>query len=195
MTYRVRKLERKLKSLDQSIPDYQLQKNRLEKDLQLIKGELPISSVSNGLVPITGAQSRPARGSAKSGRMSAQGRNRRKRSRNNNSKTSKAIIPKTSIAPNLLTKDPISTIGNIRSFCKQCLKYIQQADRMMETLFVSANSLNESGVLNKLIKDKGKNLSTGDLTNILMALMNSPVGGDFLKRMGSNNSEEPPAQS
>ncbi len=79
----------------------------------------------------------------------------------------------------------MDTISNLRSFCKQCIKYVQQADGVLDTLFVTGNSLKETGVLKKIAESKGKNLSTDDLTNILLSLMNSPLGATFFQRIGS----------
>jgi hypothetical protein len=129
------------------------------------------------------------------GRLAVARRKRRKRSKSTPTKSTAPIVPKRLPIPNVLAKDPISAIENIRNFCKQCLKYIQQADKMVDTLFVTTHSLQESGVLQKLLKDKGKNLTTNDFTNILIALMNSPAGSDIIKRMGQNQLEEPPSDT
>lgn len=83
----------------------------------------------------------------------------------------------------------MSTIGNLRVFCKQAAKYVQQADSLLDSLFATGNSLKESGLLKKLAESKGK-MSTADLTNILLALMNSPIGNTFFKRLGGGESTE-----
>lgn len=77
----------------------------------------------------------------------------------------------------------MDTITNLRAFCRQCVKYVQQADNVLDTLFVTGNSLKETGVLKKLTESKGKNLSTDDLTNILLSLMNSPLGATIFQRI------------
>jgi hypothetical protein len=85
--------------------------------------------------------------------------------------------------------DSMSTINNLRNFCRQAGKYVQQADTLLETLFATGTSLKESGVLKKLAETKGKNLSTGDLTNILLSLMNTPIGANLLRRGSSGDAD------
>ncbi|MCL6631960.1 MAG: hypothetical protein K6T63_04935 [Alicyclobacillus herbarius] len=81
-------------------------------------------------------------------------------------------------------QESLKTVGTLRNFVKNGLNYLQQADRLLDTLYVTSNSLKESGVLEKIIKNRGRNLTTEDFTNILMALMNSPLGGQVLKGSG-----------
>lgn len=103
-------------------------------------------------------------------------------------KFSKLLTPKN-------FEESLGTIVSLRTFCKNCLRYVQQADNLLDTLFVMGNSLQDSGVLKKLSEFKGKNLNTGDFTNILMALMNTPVGAGLFKRLsgGDTTTEEAPA--
>lgn len=75
----------------------------------------------------------------------------------------------------------LDSINNLRTSAKQWLKYLQQADVFLDTLYSAGNSLNDTGVLQKIIQQKGKNLSTGDFTAILMALMNTPLADRFFK--------------
>ncbi len=109
-------------------------------------------------------------------------------------KFSKLLTPKN-------FEESLGTIVSLRTFCKNCLRYVQQADNLLDTLFVMGNSLQDSGVLKKLSESKGKNLNTGDFTNILMALMNTPVGAGLFKRLSGGDSTpeavptQPPAQS
>ncbi|UOF91634.1 hypothetical protein LSG31_05125 [Fodinisporobacter ferrooxydans] len=189
VSYRLQKLERKLKTLDPTQPTYSLERELLQKEIKLMKGELPVVPNSN-----TNRNTTAAKVSKSSNGRLQNTKSRRKQARKGNSKAVVPIIPKSQVTQ-ILSKDPVSAITNIRTFCKQCLRYIQQADKMIDTLFVTTNSLNQSGVLQKLIKEKGKNLNTEDLTNILMALMNSPAGSDFLKKAGDNNQEQPPQQA
>lgn len=81
-------------------------------------------------------------------------------------------------------QESIKGVGNLRKMVKSGLGYLQQADQVLETLYATSNSLRETGVLDKLIKQRGKNLSTEDFTNILMALMSSPIGGQLFKGSG-----------
>ena len=84
-------------------------------------------------------------------------------------------------------EESLTTISTLRNFCKKCIQYVQQADGLLDTLYVTTNSLQESGVLKKLSETKGKNLSSADLTTMLMALMNSPLGNSFFKRLTSGD--------
>lgn len=83
-----------------------------------------------------------------------------------------------SSASNLLS---LESVNSLRLNAKQWLKYLQQADVFLDTLYSAGNNLQENGVLQKLIQQKGKNLSTGDFTAILMALMNTPLADRFFK--------------
>ncbi|KUO96611.1 hypothetical protein [Ferroacidibacillus organovorans] len=99
---------------------------------------------------------------------------------------SKSLTPKS-------IEDSLGTITSLREFCKQCARYVQQADQVLDTLFVTTNSLKDSGVLKKLMESKGKNLDTSDFTNILMALMNSPLGATVFNRLGDGKKTDDPA--
>ncbi|WP_188332332.1 hypothetical protein [Alicyclobacillus suci] len=78
-------------------------------------------------------------------------------------------------------QETMKTVGNLRGMVKNWLGYLEQADKMLDTIFVTTNSLKESGVLDKLVKHRGKNLNTEDFTSILAALMSSPLAGGFFK--------------
>lgn len=97
---------------------------------------------------------------------------------------SQLLTPKT-------LQESVKTVTNLRGMVKTWLQYLNQADQVLDTLFVTTNSLKESGVLDKLVKQRGKNLTTEDFTNVLMALMNSPLGGQMLKGLGDNGETEP----
>ena len=84
--------------------------------------------------------------------------------------------------------ESVKTVTNLRSMVKNWMRYLGQADQVLDTLFVTTNSLKESGVLEKIAKQKGKNLNTEDFTNVLIALMNSPIGGQLFK--GSDESSD-----
>ncbi|MFC4770169.1 hypothetical protein [Effusibacillus consociatus] len=86
----------------------------------------------------------------------------------------------------------LENLGSLRTMCKNCIKYLQQADRLLDTLFIASNSLNETGLLKKIIQTKGKGLSTGDLTSLLFAFMNTPLAEQFFK--GGSSSEAAPEQ-
>jgi len=84
----------------------------------------------------------------------------------------------------------VKTVTNLRTTVKSWLQYLNQADQVLDTLFVTTNSLKETGILDKLVKQKGKNLTTDDFTSILIALMNSPMGGQLFKSVGGSDDEE-----
>ena len=95
-------------------------------------------------------------------------------------------------------EESLTTISTLRNFCKQCIRYVQQADGLLDTLYVTTNSLQESGLLKKISESKGKNLNSGDFTTMLLALMNSPLGNSFFKRLtggDSGNSDTPATPS
>lgn len=86
-------------------------------------------------------------------------------------------------------QESLKSVGNLRSMVKNWLGYLQQADTLLDTVYATSNSLRDSGVLEKIVKQKGKNMTTDDFTSILIALMNSPVGSQVLKSMtGSSDS-------
>ncbi|WP_018130896.1 hypothetical protein [Effusibacillus pohliae] len=92
----------------------------------------------------------------------------------------------------------ISNLNNLSALCKQCIKYLQQADLWLETMYKATNTLNETGILKKIMQSKGKDLSTGDLAGLLMAFMNTPLADQFFKGGSSGNSapqESPPKQT
>jgi hypothetical protein len=92
-------------------------------------------------------------------------------------------------------QETLKTVGSLRTSVKQWLQYLQQADQILDTIFITSSSLKETGVLEKIVKQKGKNLSTEDFTNILIALMNTPIGGQLLKSGGSTETQPPESGS
>jgi hypothetical protein len=84
-------------------------------------------------------------------------------------------------------QESLKSVGNLRSMVKNWLGYLQQADTLLDTVYATSNSLKDSGVLEKIVKQRGKNMTTDDFTSILIALMNSPVGSQVLKSMGSKS--------
>ncbi|WP_083511796.1 hypothetical protein [Alicyclobacillus acidiphilus] len=84
-------------------------------------------------------------------------------------------------------QETVKTVTSLRGMVKNWLGYLQQADRMLDTVYITTGSLKESGVLDKLLKNRGKNLTTEDYTSILAALMASPLGAGLLKGGGSDD--------
>ncbi|MDI3256669.1 MAG: hypothetical protein QJR01_02865 [Kyrpidia sp.] len=103
-----------------------------------------------------------------------------------------AVLPPVRLSPQFI-QDTISSLSQLRKLTKQALHYVQQADTMMDTLFSAAHSLHESGVLQKLLQHRGRNLSTADLATILSALMNSPIGNRLFERIGGDGQGPPPS--
>lgn len=90
-----------------------------------------------------------------------------------------------------LLQDPVKSIKSIREFCQQCLGYVQQADTLLDQLQGTAKSLHEAGILQKLVETKGKNLDTSELTTLLFALMNTPLGSTLLQKFGGGKKDTP----
>jgi hypothetical protein len=86
-------------------------------------------------------------------------------------------------------QDSLQGITTLQQFCQQCLGYVQQATTMLDQVQGTAKSLHEAGIWQRLVETKGKNLSTGDLTNMLMVLMSTPIGGTLMKRLGPKDTE------
>ncbi|MDB5085749.1 MAG: hypothetical protein JWN30_2635 [Bacilli bacterium] len=86
-------------------------------------------------------------------------------------------------------QDSLQGITTLQQFCQQCLGYVQQATSMMDQLQGTAKSLHEAGIWQRLVETKGKNLSAGDLTNMLVALMNTPIGGTILKNLSPKDTD------
>jgi hypothetical protein len=135
------------------------------EDFHLAKAALPVKKKNGGKKKGNSSKSKGAKKSSKSAPLTLQ-------LPNPNSPT--------------FVQDSMRTITNLRNLCKNCLKYIQKADSVLDTLFSSANSLHETGLLQKLMQSKGKNLSTGDWTTILLTLMNTPLGSSILKKPGED---------
>ncbi|MCI0183317.1 MAG: hypothetical protein OWR52_10915 [Acidibacillus sp.] len=190
---RVHRLQDQLQQLDPQTPFYARERDLLTRELQLMKAQTPRTR-STGQQKAAGTG---AKKNAPAGKKNASGKKR--------TASSKAITkstPSDSVGHGLGDmlspknfKESMNTISTLRGWSKQVAKYVHQADNLLDTLFITANSLQESGVLKKLSETKGKNLSTGDLTSILMALMNSPLGNTVFKKLGGNDSASDESKS
>jgi hypothetical protein len=170
----LRKLRRKLQRLDPASPNYRLARASILEDIQLAKAQMQRSRSGARRAP--SARRRPAPGRKK---------NAAKRG------AASSLMPTPSATPNAGAlsrlfsaknlQESLKSVGNLRTTVKNWLQYLQQADQILDTLHITSNSLRETGVLDKLVKHKGKNLSTEDFTNILIALMNTPLGAQLLK--------------
>lgn len=97
-----------------------------------------------------------------------------------------AAPPAARLPSNLLS---ISSLSQLSTLCKQCIKYLQQADIWLDTLYRASNTLNETGLLKKIMQTKGKGLSTGDLAGLLLAFMNTPLADQFFKGGASDTAQ------
>lgn len=149
------------------------------------------------LADVTLAKSQTNKPAAKHRRKPARSGQKRKRTAAATSSGSQNSSKKESTLSQLLSpknvQETMKTVTNLRGMVKNWLGYLQQADRMLDTVFVTTNSLKESGVLDKLIKQRGKNLSTEDYTSLLAALMSSPLASGFLK--GDDDAESTAAKA
>lgn len=110
-----------------------------------------------------------------------------------NTNTNKNSLSKLLSPENI--QETVKSVGTLRTQVKKWMGYLQQADQVLDTVFFTTNSLRDTGVLDKLVKQRGKNLSTEDFTNILVALMNSPAGTQILKSMGSGDDSSSEAET
>jgi hypothetical protein len=169
----LRKLRRKLQRLDPASPNYRLARASILEDIQLVKAQMQRSR--SGARRASSARRRPAPA----------------RKKNAARRAASGLIPTPSATPNTGTlsrlfsaknlQESLKSVGNLRTTVKNWLQYLQQADQILDTLHITSNSLKETGILEKLVKHKGKNLSTEDFTNILIALMNTPIGAQLFK--------------
>ncbi len=177
---RVHRLQDQLQHLDPQTPFYVRERELLTRELQLMKAKSPHTR---------GAGQQKKAGAKKIGSVANKKTTAKKRTVSNTPKST----PTDALGNGLGTilspknfKESINTISTLRGWSKQMAKYVHQADNLLDTLFITANSLQESGVLKKLAETKGKKLNTGDLTSILMALMNSPLGNTVFKKLSGN---------
>ncbi|MCL6517617.1 hypothetical protein [Alicyclobacillus sp.] len=197
----IRRLRQRLQHLDKSAPDYARQREALLRDIRLTKLQMQRAGRPGARRPVKGP-----------GRTKAATAGRAQRT---------AVRPGAGAAPaptgrasgrlplaNLLSpqglQQTLKSVTNLRSMVKNWLGYLQQADQLLDTIHMTTNSLRETGVLDKLIKYKGRNLTTDDYTNILVALMNSPLGSQLLRSAGggtegdggaAQSAAQPPAQT
>lgn len=187
---RLKRLQYKLSTLDQSQPGYERERELLSREIRLIRMDSPRpartpSAGANARATGSRAGSKPA---VKSGAKTGSARKRKTAASDKSTPVDalgglgKLFAPKN-------FEQSMQSINGLREFCKQCAKYVSQADTLLDTLFVTGTSLKESGLLQKLTESKGKNLSTADLTTILMALMNSPMGAGIFKRLSGGDGE------
>lgn len=182
---RLRQRERQLRTLDATAKSSPKVREALVSDVRLARDNLlrqaakTLARTPAGGSGRTGAAKRPGtkagagKGRPKTGSQ-ATSTGKKPAAQSKNSSLSQLLSPK-----NL--QESLKTVGNLRGTVKNWMRYLQQAEQMLDTFYVTSNSLKESGVLDKLVKYKGRNLTTEDFTSILVALMNSPIGGQIFK--------------
>lgn len=185
---RLRRLRHRLQHLDKSAPGYPRQREALLRDIQLARVQWQRAGR-------TGAR-RPAKAASRSKSASPA----RKARPSNRAPSMPEIAGRTPARRNLANllspqgiQQTLKSVTNLRTMVKNWLGYLQQADQLLDTLHSTTHSLRETGVLDKLIKYKGRNLTTDDYTNILIALMNSPLGSQILKSAGGGNQDATPS--
>jgi len=91
---------------------------------------------------------------------------------------SKPRRPSTSSAARRSQGTPTHTDPKLafKALCQQCMKYVDHADSVLSTLFITTHSMTETGVLDKLKQKNLKKLQPSEVSSVLMALMNSPIG-------------------
>ncbi|MHB1629485.1 MAG: hypothetical protein ACYCVB_14115 [Bacilli bacterium] len=185
---RLARLNAKLRLLDPQVPLHARERELLQKEIRLVKGQNTRPGASQKNKPPVRKKARIQNAKRKAATTSKEAAaSDSSEHLGNMGSLGKLLTPKN-------FQESMNSITSLRGFFKQVSKYVQQADNLLDTLFVTANSLQESGVLKKLAESKGKKLGSSDLTNILMALMNSPLGNNIFKRIGSGDdakTEEP----
>jgi hypothetical protein len=160
---RIRKLESELTALEPGHPSYTHKKRLLEKEIQLVKAEIKTKSRKKS------GKSLPVQSAAAGGKRSPL--------------PGGASFPSFQLpspkSPTFL-EDSLKSIGQLRSFCKQCMTYVQRADQMFDALHGVGSHLHQAGVLPKLMKGNIRELTTGDWAALLMAILNSPLSGVLL---------------
>lgn len=186
---RLRRLRHRLQHLDKSASSYPRQREALLRDIQLAQAQWQRASRTGSRRPAKAA-TRP-KSAAPARKAQARPGNRAPSTREIAGRT-----PGRRNLANLLSpqgiQQTLKSVTNLRSMVKNWLGYLQQADQLLDTLHSTTHSLRETGVLDKLIKHKGRNLTTDDYTNILIALMNSPLGNQLLKSAGGGNQDTTP---
>jgi hypothetical protein len=173
---RLRSLETQLTTLVAGHPTYTYERARVEREIQMVKTELrskrpgrPSSKKKSSVVPTQGKKP-PLPGGA-------------------SFPSFQLPSPK---SPTFL-EDSIKSIGSLRNVCKQCMGYIQRADKWFDALHHVGSHLHETGVLPKITKGNFKELTTGDWTSILMLLLNSPLSSLLLGSSEGNSEPDTPA--
>jgi hypothetical protein len=161
---RVRKAEADLARLEAGHPQFNKQKKVLEQEIRLARAELKTAK-------------RPASkntATAKSGTTA-----KRKRPPLPGGASFPSFQLPSPKSPTFY-EDSVKTMGSLRNLCKQGLTYMQRADQLFDGLHGFGSHLHQTGVLPKIAKGKLKDMTTGEWSALLMALLNSPLSGFLL---------------
>jgi len=170
---RLRRLQAALTALESGHPSYTETKKRIEQEIELVKADVKPRPQTRT------KQEKPRSRATRHTEATPAPPAKKKR----------LPLPGAASFPSLKLPDPksptfyedsLQTMTHLRAFCKQCVGYMQKADTLFGSLSGVGTSLHKAGVLPKLTQGKFKELTTGDWTQILMALMNSPLSGFLL---------------
>jgi hypothetical protein len=168
---RAQQLEAELLGLKAGHPTYTAEKKALEQEIKLIKAELRTPST----------------------RSSSKRRSTAKRASKKPPLPGGASFPSFQLpSPKSPTfyDDSVRAISNLRKLCKQCMGYVSRADQLFDGLHTVGSHLHQAGVLPKIASGKFKDLTTGEWTAVLMALLNSPLSGFLLGSSSSSGGDK-----
>lgn len=174
-----RRLQAQLLSLESGHPSYTSTKKALETELQLVKAQLKSPKRTAGSGKGKSRTASTAKGKGKKPPLPG------------GASFPSFQLPKPK-SPTFY-EDSIKSIGSLRDMTKKGLTYMQRADQLFESLHGVGSQLQQSGVLPKLMQGKVKDLSTGEWSALLMALLNSPLSG-FLLGGGGGGEETAKAE-
>jgi hypothetical protein len=175
---RVRTLQACLTTLDLHQPTYEATKRILEQEIQLAKAELK-----------TAPKPKPSGKKSNAGKSLPAAKPRAKR----------VPLPGGASFPSFqlpnpksptFAEDSIRHLATLRHLCKKYTGYMSRADQLFDSLHGVGSHLHKEGVLPKVIGGKFKDMTTGEWTTLLMALMNSPLAGMLLGGSGGSGSEK-----
>ncbi|MBL0385323.1 hypothetical protein JJB07_01575 [Tumebacillus sp. ITR2] len=177
---RVRTLQACLATLESSQPTYETTKRILEAEIELAKAELKTA-------PKAKAKSSPTKKSAGKSLPAAKPKSKR------SPLPGGASFPSFQL-PNpkspTFAEDSMKHLGTLRNHLKKYHGYMSRADQMFDALHGVGTHLHKEGVLPKVIGGKFKDMTAGEWSTLLMALMNSPLAGFLLGGGGNSGGSE-----
>lgn len=174
---RVRKLQACLATLEPTQASYKATKRVLEQEIKLAKAELKTAAKPKSL---------PA--SKKGSKSIPLGKSKSKRSPLPGGASFPSFQLPSPKSPTF-AEDSIKHLSKLRSLCKQYAGYMTRADQLFDSLHGVGSHLHKEGVLPKVMSGKFKDMTTGEWTTLLMALMNSPLAGMLLGGAGGGGND------